>query len=70
LLFCVVISGGLLNMKIYQHEINDGLEKDLLSNNTIACCALAESYSPSEEDAEKLKRVLALARQGERVRDC
>ncbi len=45
-------------MKIYQHEINDGLS-DLLSNNTIACCALAESYSPSEEDAEKLKRVLA-----------
>jgi hypothetical protein len=50
-------------MKIYQHEINDGLS-DLLSNNTIACCALAESYSPSEEDAEKLKRVLASNHKG------
>ena len=45
-------------MKIYQQEINDGLEKALSANNTIACCALAESYNPTEKDIENLKKAL------------
>ena len=33
-------------MKIYQSEINDGLQ-DALKNNSIACCAVAEKADPS-----------------------
>ena len=34
-------------MKIYKSEIKDGLQDVLLSNNTLAWCAVAEGYSPS-----------------------
>ncbi len=37
-------------MKIYAQEISDGLQDMLLSNNTIAYCALAEKYTPSKEE--------------------
>lgn len=42
-------------MKIYQTEILDGLEESLASNNTIAYCAQAEAYTPSEEDIKIAK---------------
>lgn len=35
-------------MKIYQSEILDGLEEALASSNTIAYCAQAEAYVPSD----------------------
>ena len=34
-------------MKIYKSEIIDGLQDVLLSNNTLAWCAVAEGYNPS-----------------------
>jgi hypothetical protein len=34
-------------MKIYKSEIKDGLQDVLLSNNTLAWCAVAEGYNPS-----------------------
>jgi hypothetical protein len=46
-------------MKIYQHEISDGLADVMTSSNTIACCAVAETYRPAQEDIDKLKEVLA-----------
>lgn len=42
-------------MKIYQTEILDGLEESLASNNTIAYCAQAEAYTPSENDIKIAK---------------
>jgi hypothetical protein len=42
-------------MKIYKTEIVDGLEEALASNNTIAYCAQAESFLPSEEDIKLAK---------------
>ena len=54
-------------MKIYQHEINDGLAKALASNNTIACCAVAETYKPSKEAVDELKQVLASSKDGEEL---
>lgn len=42
-------------MKIYKAEILDGLEESLASNNTIAYCAQAEAYTPSEEDIKIAK---------------
>jgi hypothetical protein len=46
-------------MKIYKHEINDGLAEALASSNTIACCALAKTYKPDKEVIEQLKEQLA-----------
>jgi hypothetical protein len=54
-------------MKIYQHEINDGLAEALASNNTVACCAVAESYKPSEEAVDKLKEILASSQDGDEL---
>ena len=47
-------------MKIYKSEINDGLG-DLLKNNSIACCAVAEKHNTdvSSEDVSKLRKILA-----------
>ena len=54
-------------MKIYQHEINDGLS-DMLSNNTIACYAVAQTHNPtSEEDAEQLQKILASSDAGDEL---
>ena len=48
-------------MKIYESEIQDGLRDSLLTNNSIACCAIAETYKPepSSESIGKLKKILA-----------
>jgi hypothetical protein len=54
-------------MKIYQHEINDGLAEALAGNNTIACCAVAETYKPNKEAVDKLKEVLASSKDGEEL---
>jgi len=47
-----------MNIPIYKQEINDGLEA-LLSNNSIACHAVAQVGSPSEESVEKLRKIVA-----------
>lgn len=47
-----------MNIPIYKQEINDGLET-LLSNNSIACHAVAQVGSPSEESVEKLRKIVA-----------
>jgi hypothetical protein len=54
-------------MKIYQHEINDGLAKALESNNIVACCAVAESYKPDKEAVAKLKEILASSQGGDEL---
>ena len=54
-------------MKIYQHEINDGLAKALESNNVVACCAVAESYKPDKEAVAKLKEILASSQDGDEL---
>ena len=48
-------------MKLYQYEIQDGLSDVLLNSNSIACCAVAETYKPEPtlEDVDKLKKILA-----------
>ena len=46
-------------MKIYESEVKDGLTESLLKNNTIACCAVAEAYSPKQESLSSLQKVLA-----------
>jgi hypothetical protein len=46
-------------MKIYETEILDGLEEALASSNTIAYCAQAEAYSPSESE-QKIQVAKAL----------
>ena len=59
MVFCVLREGGIFCMKIYQSEVNDGLQ-DALKNNSIACCAVAESdVKPSPETVEKLQKILA-----------
>lgn len=46
-------------MKIYAQEEKDGIA-DLIKNNTVACCAIAETdNNPSTESVEKLQEVLA-----------
>tara|TARA_B100001939_G_scaffold344602_1_gene359419 strand:+ start:905 stop:2386 length:1482 start_codon:yes stop_codon:yes gene_type:complete len=46
-------------MKIYAQEKKDGIA-DLIKNNTVACCAIAETdNNPSTETVEKLQKVLA-----------
>ena len=46
-------------MKIYAQEEKDGIA-DLIKNNTVACCAIAETdNNPSTESVEKLQKVLA-----------
>ena len=42
-------------MKIYESEIKDGLGDLLSEKNSIACCAVAETYVP--EDTSKLKKM-------------
>jgi hypothetical protein len=44
-------------MKIYESEIQDGLGDILSEKNSIACCAVAETYTP--EEGGKLKKLLA-----------
>ena len=44
-------------MKIYESEIKDGLGDLLSEKNSIACCAVAETYKP--EEVGKLKKLLA-----------
>ena len=47
-------------MKIYAQEQKDGIAELVASNNTVACCAIAETHnSPSTEAVEKLQKVLA-----------
>ena len=48
-------------MKIYESEIQDGLSDILLSSNSVACYAVAETYKPepSPEAVDKLKKILA-----------
>ena len=46
-------------MKIYQSEISDGLQDVILNNNTIACCALAEPFQPTESQVDALHKILA-----------
>ena len=48
-------------MKIYESEINDGLQDVLLKSSSIACCAVAETYQPdtSLEESDNLKKVIA-----------
>ncbi len=46
-------------MKIYAQEEKDGIA-DLIKNNTVACCAIAEKdNNPSTESVKKLQKVLA-----------
>ena len=54
-------------MKVYESEIKDGISDLLLNNNSIACCAVAETYKPdaSLEDMEKIKKVVAKNAQAE-----
>lgn len=47
-----------MNIPIYKQEIKDGLQ-DQLSNNSIACYAVAQANSPSEESVEKLRKIIA-----------
>ena len=54
-------------MKIYQHEINDGLAEAMTNNNTIACCSVAESYKPDKEAVIKLKEILASSQDGDEL---
>ena len=54
-------------MKIYQHEISDGLADVMTGSNTIACCAVAETYRPAQEDIDKLKEVLASTSGGDEI---
>ena len=55
-------------MKVYEHEIKDGIADLIKSNNTIACCALAEAdTAPSEEAVEKLQRMIASAKDGDEL---
>ena len=44
-------------MKIYESEIKDGLSGILSEKSGIACCAVAETYTP--EESGKLKKLLA-----------
>tara|TARA_Y100001938_G_scaffold61340_2_gene85331 strand:+ start:5999 stop:7513 length:1515 start_codon:yes stop_codon:yes gene_type:complete len=48
-------------MKIYESEIKDGLGDLLLKENSIACCAVAETYKPesSQENVDNLKKIIA-----------
>ena len=48
-------------MKIYKSEIQDGLGDVLLSSNSIACCAVAETYKPESApgSVDFLKKILA-----------
>ena len=47
-------------MIIYDQEIRDGIGDLIKSNNTIACCALAEkNNTPSPEDIEELQKMIA-----------
>ncbi len=48
-------------MKIYESEINDGLGDLLSKSNSIACCAVAETYKPEVPPNEitKLKKIIA-----------
>jgi hypothetical protein len=48
-------------MKIYESEIKDGLSEILLSDTSIACCAVAETYKPetSAEELDNLMEVIA-----------
>ena len=54
-------------MKIYQHEKDDGLAKALANNNTIAFCAIAETYQPDKEAIDKLREVLASSDAGDEL---
>ena len=47
-----------MQIPIYKQEIKDGLQ-DQLTNNSIACYAVAETNSPSEESVEKLRKIIA-----------
>ena len=44
-------------MKIYESEIQDGLSDILSKKSSVACCAVAETYTP--EEGSKLKKILA-----------
>lgn len=48
-------------MKIYESEIQDGLNDILLNSNSVACYAVAETYKPEPlpESINKLKKILA-----------
>jgi len=48
-------------MKIYESEIQDGLNDILLDSNSVACYAVAETYKPEPlpETISKLKKILA-----------
>lgn len=47
-----------MKIKIYEQEIRDGLYQ-AISNNSIACCAVAESFEPSPETVEKMQKIMA-----------
>ena len=52
-------------MMIYNQEVRDGVAELIKNNNTIACCALAETNStPSPEEIESLQSMIASTREG------
>lgn len=54
-----------MNIPIYQAEIKDGLANQL-QNNSIACCAIAESdIKPSPEAVQKLQKIISNERNSE-----
>jgi hypothetical protein len=46
-----------MKIKVYEQEIRDGLEK-AISNNSIACCAVAQFFEPSSETVEKIQKIM------------
>ena len=51
-------------MNIYESEIKDGLADMIMHRNTVACCALAESYEPSQEAIQDLNKIVAKKNDG------
>ena len=43
-------------MKIYQKEIDDGLEEVIRANASVAYCSVAESYTPSTDELPKIAK--------------
>ena len=43
-------------MKIYQKEIDDGLEEVIRANASVAYCSVAESYTPSQDELPKIAK--------------
>ena len=51
-------------MNIYESEIKDGLAEIIMQRNSVACCALAESYEPSQEAIQDLNKIVAKKNDG------